>query len=86
MKEDIAFVLPDPLHRKGCSLLAVGIVRQAIKDRQDAKEMLKKVPDHEPSQEMVLETERFFRSNWFQDIREFAPDVIPVDIMEVLAR
>ena len=84
MKDNSSFNLPDPLHRKGCSMLAVGIVRQAIKDWQDAKEMLRKVPDHEPSQEMVLETERFFRSNWFQEIRECAPDVIPVDMMEVL--
>ena len=48
-------IIPVKLNDRGTSLLAVGIVRQAVKDWQDAREMLEKVPDHEQSFEMVLE-------------------------------
>ena len=86
MKDDHVFSLPPQLHRTGCALLASGIVRQAVKDWKDAKEMLSKIPDHEPSLDVIRETESFFRSDWFQAIREFAPNVIQVDILEVLNR
>ena len=84
MREDIDRILPDQLHRAGCALLAVGIARQAVKDWQDAVEMLEKIPDHLESQCMKTECEMFFRSEWFQEIRSFAPDVIPVDMMRRL--
>ena len=84
MRDDIAPILPHTLHRTGCALLASGIVRQAVKDWLDAVEMLEKVPDHFESQCMKMECEIFFCSEWFQEIREFAPDVIPVDMMRRL--
>ena len=86
MRDDISPILPDALHRTGCELLAAGIVRQAVKDWQDAVGMLKKVPDHFESRCMKTECEIFFRSEWFQEIREFAPDTIPVDMMRRLKR
>ena len=84
MREDIDHAVPDTLNRTGCALLASGIVRQAVKDWQDAVEMLEKVPDHFESRCMKTECEMFFRSEWFQEIREFAPDAIPADMMRRL--
>lgn len=86
MKSESVNILPKQLNRKGSAMLAVGIVRQAVKDYKDAVKMLKKVPDHFESRCMKVECEIFFCSEWFQKLREFAPDVIPVDIMEVLER
>lgn len=86
MESESRFKLPKQLNRKGCAMLAAAIVRQAVKDYKDALEMLQKVPDHFESRCMKAECEAFFCSERFQEIREFAPDVIPVDIMEVLKR
>ena len=84
MREDIDQILPHTLHRTGCALLAAGIVRQTVKDWKDAVEMLEMVPDHFESLCMKTECEIFFHSEWFKEIREFAPDVIPEDIMRRL--
>lgn len=67
-------------------VLAAAIVHQAVKDWRDAKEMLIKAPEYEDALETVRETERFFRSDWYQTLQELAPDVIPVDMLEVLNR
>lgn len=74
------------MNRKGISLLATAIVNIAVNDWRKAHEMLQKEPGYVVALETVRETELFFRSNWYQTLREFAPDVIPVDIMEVLKR
>ena len=86
MSEGKEAILPDTLHRTGCALLAVGIVRQAVRDWQDAEEMLQKVPEYLAAQEMKLECELFFLSDWYQELMEFAPDVIPVDMLRRLNR
>ena len=86
MNEDRYTILPATLHRTGCALLASGIVRQAVKDWQDAEEMLQKVPEYLDAQEMKLECELFFLSDWYQELMEFAPDVIPVDMLRRLNR
>ncbi len=74
------------MDRKGTALIAAAIVHQAIKDWKNAKEILQKEPGYVDALETVRETESFFRSDWYQTLREFAPDVIPVDIMEILNR
>ncbi|MBO4394629.1 MAG: hypothetical protein J5800_09835 [Spirochaetales bacterium] len=86
MTNTSSFILPDTLHRKGCSMLAVGIVRQAIKDWQDAVSYLEKNPGERGVQDQLDDTERFFLSDWYQELRELAPDVIPVNMMEALRR
>ncbi len=86
MCSDDQMVPAEKLDRRGTSLIAAAIVHQAIKDWRNAKETLQKVPGYVDALETVRETERFFRSDWYQTLREFAPDVIPVDIMEVLNR
>lgn len=72
--------------RNGTSLLATAIVNCAVKDWKDAKAMLMKVPTDRKSLEKIEEIERFFRSKWYQTLREFAPDVIPEDMMRRLEK
>ena len=86
MKSEAENTLPKQLNRKGSAMLAVGIVRQAVKDYKDAIKMLKKVPDHFESRCMKVECEIFFCGEWFQKLREFAPDVIPADLMRRLEK
>lgn len=74
------------MNKRGCTLLAAAIVNRAVQDWKDAKALLAKFPSASDALYTVAETERFFRSDWYQVLREFAPDVIPVDIMEVLNR
>ncbi len=74
------------MDRKGTGLLAAAIVNIAVNDWRKAQEMLQKEPGYVVALETVRETENFFQSDWYQMLREFAPDVIPVDIMEVLKR
>lgn len=69
---------------KGYGMFAAAIVNQAVKDWKDAVSMLEKVPDHVASVEMKTECEKFFSSEWYQDIRELAPDVIPENMMRRL--
>lgn len=80
------FRLPLLLHRKGCAMLAVAVVRQAIKDWKDASETLEQFPENRNALEIKADCETFFKSTWFEDVREFAPDVISVDLMEVLSK
>ncbi len=56
------------MNKRGTSLLAAGIVRQAVKDWQEGNE------------DMKAECERFFESEWYSILRELAPGVIPADI------
>ena len=65
-------VLPDKLDRHGCALLAAGVVRQAIRDYQEGND------------DMKTECELFFESDWFQELQEMAPDVIPVNLLRRL--
>lgn len=83
-QEIIAEVLPNVLDRRGSGMLAVGIVRQAMKEWKEAKAMLKKVPDDMDSLEIIREVEIFFRSPWYRTLREFAPDVLPKNMTEKL--
>ena len=68
----------------GYGTLAAAIVHQAVRDWKDAVSMLEKVPDHEASLEMKTECEGFFQGEWYQDIRELAPEVIPENMMRRL--
>ena len=56
------------MNKQGCALLAAAIVRQAIKDWQEGND------------EMKAECESFFESQWYSDLVELAPEVIPVEI------
>lgn len=77
-------LFPETIHRKGAAMLAAAVVRQAVKDWKDAKELLERIPSDLDAQETVLEVELFFRSGWFGFLREFAPDMIPEDMMRRL--
>lgn len=70
--------------RRGYAMLAVAIVNQAARDWIDAVSMLEKVPDHEASLEMKADCESFFQGEWYREIRELAPGVIPENIMRRL--
>ena len=50
--------------------LANAIVMQAVKDWRKAVKTLKKRPRHEPSKQMKEDCERFFRSQWFEDLTD----------------
>ena len=55
--------------RRGYAMLAVAIVNQAARDWIDGDDGTKD------------ECERFFRSDWYRELRELAPDVVPEDMM-----
>ena len=56
----------------GYGTLAAAIVHQAVRDWKEGDEGMKAA------------CERCFGSNWYQDIRELAPDVIPENMMKRL--
>ena len=84
MKNDSVFTLPPKLHKKGSSLLASGIVKQAVKEWVDAQKMLKKYPEDEKSYEVAREIESFFRSSWYTVLQQLAPEVAPPDMISKL--
>ena len=57
---------------RGYGMLAAAIVNQAVKDWEEGDE------------DMKAECERFFRSDWYQEIRELVPAVIPGNMMRRL--
>lgn len=67
-------ILPQKLNRQGTSLLASAIVRQAVRDWQEGDD------------QMRTDCEMFFGSGWYQELREMAPDAIPVNMMRRLTR
>ena len=72
------------MNKGGCALLAAAIVNRTVQDWRDAKGMLEKLPDDVNALEMMYDCEMFFRSQWYQFLREFAPEVIPEDMMRRL--
>lgn len=50
--------------------LANAIVMQAVKDWRKAVKTLKKKTRKEPAKQMKEECERFFRSQWFEDLTD----------------
>ncbi len=45
--------------------LANAIIMQAVKDYRTARKKLKKRPTNKDVELMVIDTEKFFRSDWF---------------------
>ena len=84
MCEERKAILPAALNRKGTAMLVAAVVRHAVKEWQDAKALLEKDPSDLGAQETVLDVEMFFAGTWFLELRELAPDVIPVDMMRRL--
>lgn len=72
------------MNKQGTRLLAAAIVNRAVQDWRDAKDMLEKYPDDVNALEMEYDCELFFGSEWYQFLREFAPDVIPEEMMRRL--
>lgn len=70
--------------RNPYSNLAEQIVASAVKDWKDAMEILDVIPEDISSWETVLECEDFFRSDWYQTLRELSPDAIPVNMISFL--
>ena len=62
--------------------LANAIVIQAAKDYRKAKKQLERNSEYEPAKEMLEDTVRFFRSEWFSDISGLDSEYI----LERLAR
>ena len=56
--------------------LANAIIMQAVKDYRAAKKKLKKQPTNKDSELMVLDTEKFFRSDWFTALTDVDGAVI----------
>ena len=72
------------MDKQGTRLLAAAIVNRAVQDWRDAKAMLEKYPDDVNALEMEYDCELFFESEWYQFLRELAPDVIPEDMIRGL--
>ena len=48
--------------------LAIAIILLAVKDYRRALRKHKKRPKYKPAIETILEVERFFRSEWYQEL------------------
>ena len=60
----------------GYENLANAIVLQAVKDWRKAVKTLKKRPRYEAAKQMRDECERFFRSEWFEELTSVDGSVI----------
>ena len=56
--------------------LANAIVLQAVKDWRSAVRTLKKRPRYDPAKQMREECERFFLSDWFEELTSVDGSVI----------
>ena len=56
--------------------LANAIIMQAVKDYRAAKKKLKKRPTNKDAELMVIDTEKFFRSDWFTALTNVDGEVI----------
>ena len=56
--------------------LANAIIMQAVKDYRAANKKLKKQPTNKDAELMVLDTEKFFRSDWFTALTDVDGAVI----------
>ena len=56
--------------------LANAIVLQAVKDWRKAVKTLKKRPRYEAAKQMKEDCERFFRSEWFEELTSVDGNVI----------
>ena len=45
--------------------LANAIILQAVEDYRKARKVLKKYPDNKEANDMIRDTESFFRSDWY---------------------
>ena len=62
--------------KDGYEELANAIVLQAVKDWRKAVKTLKKKPRKESAKQMKEECERFFRSEWFEELTSVDGSVI----------
>lgn len=74
------------LTESGCRHLAIAIVQTAVDDWKKADAICRQMPDNKIAKYDKKEMEEFFQSDWYQTLRAFAEDVIPVDMMEVLVK
>ncbi len=56
--------------------LANAIIMQAVKDYRTARKKLKKRPTNKDVELMVIDTEKFFRSDWFTALTNVDGEVI----------
>ena len=56
--------------------LANAIVMQAVKDWRTSVQVLKKRPRHEKAKAMKADCERFFKSDWFENLTSVDGNVI----------
>ena len=60
----------------GWEALANGIVEQAVKDYRAALKTLRKHPDSKAAMETAMEVERFFHSQWYDQLTQIDPDYL----------
>ncbi len=72
------------LDKSGCNGLVAGIIEQAVRDWKKAAKMLEKVSDDKKSLEMKKDCEEFFKSEWYQELRDMLDENIPEDMLSVL--
>ena len=56
--------------------LVNAIIMQAVKDYRKALRMLRKDPEHEKSLFWKKDVERFFQSQWFEDLCDLDGEVL----------
>ncbi|MBP0970261.1 MAG: hypothetical protein J5744_08960 [Oscillospiraceae bacterium] len=71
------------MNKQGTKLLAAAIINRAVQDWKDAEAVLEKYPDDANALEMMYDCELFFRSQWYQTLRDITPE-IPEDMMRRL--
>lgn len=52
--------------------LAIAVIDLAVDDRKKANETLRTEPDDADALETVNETDRFFRSRWFEELLDLS--------------
>ena len=66
---------------KSWRALAKEIVRNAVKDWQQAQKILDKDPDNERAFDTAEECEEFFRSDWYKVLQGLNPYELPENLI-----
>ena len=72
------------LDKDGCTNLISGIILLAVRDYRNAREKLKATPDDKSTLELEKDTITFFRSRWYQDLKDGLDADLPSDMLTAL--
>ena len=70
------------MDKGGTKRLVTEIVMQALRDYEEATDLLRTYSGNRKAREQKEEIEEFFESEWFQDLRALAPETISERIFE----